>query len=147
MRRLLLVAIIVGFIGAIGLGLIFANSSDNKPSATINGQRLNLEVIASPEAQAKGLSGREAIGEDEGMLFVFQDTSEHCMWMKDMRFSIDMIWLDGTKRVVHMAKNVSPRTYPKNFCSQWPSKYVLETAAGKSEELGLRRGQQVQLEL
>lgn len=108
-----------------------------------SGQEISVEIVESPAAQAKGLSGRSCIDENWGMLFSFEDEAFREFWMKDMNFSLDIIWLDGEKFVVDVTKNISPETYPEAFTSNAPSQYVLEMGAGQAEKLGLTPKAQV----
>jgi uncharacterized membrane protein (UPF0127 family) len=73
------------------------------------------------------------------MLFVYDknDQANHCFWMKDMRFAIDIVWLDSSKRIVDIARDVQPQTYPNNFCPGRPTAYVLEVRANTARDLGL----------
>ena len=66
------------------------------------------------------------------MLFVFAKPSVQCFWMKDMQFPIDIIWLDSTKKVTHIETNVDPMTYPKQYCGDDTTKYVIELRAGEA---------------
>lgn len=101
---------------------------------------ITVEVVESPEDRTKGLSGRQNLADNRGMLFVFEESSqEHCIWMKDMQFSIDIVWLNEKKEVVYLRDNVSPETYPEAFCPDSPAKYVLELPAGKAEKLEIVR--------
>jgi uncharacterized membrane protein (UPF0127 family) len=145
-RSLVLVAIAMAVVGSLGVGLILAKGSD-RPTVEVDGRRFTLDIADTDDEREQGLSGRENMSKDDAMLFIFDDSSEQCMWMKDMHFNLDMVWLDNTKRIVHIENNLSPQTYPKSYCSQWPSKYVIELNSGTSKELGLRNGQQVQLNL
>lgn len=117
------------------------------PVAVVGRQVIRLDVVRSEAAREKGLGGRIGLADNQGMLFVFDDTNEHCFWMKDMRFSIDMIWLNARGRVEHIEKNVSPDTYPETFCPNKPSKYMLEVVAGMASDLRLRTGSSVALRL
>ncbi|QQS69230.1 DUF192 domain-containing protein [Candidatus Saccharibacteria bacterium] len=99
-----------------------------------------LEIADSEEERIRGLSGRERLAENSGMLFVFDPPQQACMWMKSMRFSIDMLWLDTAKKIINMSADVSPQTFPKLFCATKPASYVLElpsgTIAGQSFAVG-----------
>lgn len=60
--------------------------------ATLSGKQFQFEVVNSYASQLLGLSNREEIGSD-GMLFVFHRPDKHQIWMKDMKFDLDLIWL------------------------------------------------------
>ena len=107
---------------------------------------ITLEEVVNREDKARGLSGRDYLPIDKGMLFDFGDSGEHCMWMPDMHFSIDMIWLDQSGEVVDIAEDVHPDTYPETFCNETaPARYVIEVNAGVAETAAMSPGQQIQL--
>jgi uncharacterized membrane protein (UPF0127 family) len=62
--------------------------------ATLSGKQFRFEIVNSYASQLLGLSNREEIGSD-GMLFVFHRPDKHQIWMKDMTFNLDLIWLRG----------------------------------------------------
>lgn len=124
--------LVAGFI----LGSIFLLTRPQPDVAGVAGQSFNIERADTEASRKKGLSGRDSIGAKDAMLFVFDKPGQRCMWMKDMKFSIDMVWLDASKRIVAIEHNVSPDTYPKNFCHD-NAQYVLEFAAGTAKRLGL----------
>lgn len=100
-----------------------------------------LERATTDQQRIQGLSGRDRLANDVGMLFDFANEDTHCMWMKDMKFSLDMVWLDAHKKVTHIAQHVSPGTYPESFCGL--GRYVLEVNAGLAEQRGIRVGKTV----
>lgn len=101
----------------------------------------NLEVADTDAKRIKGLSDRDALGEGRGMLFISDVAETQCFWMKDMRFSIDMIWLDDQKKVQKIVPSVSPDSYPSQFCHEQPSLYVLELNSGQSAKMGITVGE------
>lgn len=101
---------------------------------------LKVEVADTPFLQEKGLSGRENLNENEGMLFVFNFLDKHGFWMKDMNFPIDIIWLDEEMKIVWIEKNVAPLSYPKIFSPKSDAKYVLEVVSGFSQKSNLQTG-------
>ena len=123
-------------------GFLFLTPKSTKLS--LNDKTFFVEVAKDKNARAKGLSGREKLLPYHGMLFVFDSPGKHCFWMKDMKFSLDIIWIDESKTVVDVAKYVSPQTYPEFFCPSRPAKYTLEVAAGSIEQAGLEPGTLVQ---
>lgn len=90
-----------------------------------------------------GLSGRQGLGDDEAMLFVFPTSGQNLFWMKDMLFPIDMIWLDKNKKVSHIVRDAEPSSFPQTFGPSTPTMYVIETRAGIADEIGLRIGDKV----
>lgn len=93
-----------------------------------------IDVALTPEDRSRGLSGREGMKDNEGMFFIFEKAEFQNFWMKDMKFPIDIIWMDARFQVIDITKNLSPQTYPKTFTSRSPAKYVLEINAGVSEK-------------
>ena len=99
-------------------------------SIEVGGQKVYAAVADTEVARQKGLSGRSGLAPDEGMLFVFPQDGKYAFWMKDMRFSIDIVWLSRDGAVVYMVQNASPDTYPRDFVPREPARYVLELPAG-----------------
>lgn len=100
-----------------------------------------LAEVASTEAgREQGLSGRSSLGEGTAMLFVFDSADLWGIWMKDMQFSIDILWADAEGTIVTIEENVSPSTYPTAFRPQSPSLYVVELPAGFVAAHGISLG-------
>ena len=114
---------------------------DNKTRLIAPRGVLTVEVVDTPELRRQGLSDRQSLGNNEGMLFDFeQSSSQHCIWMKDMQFPLDIIWADENKQVVYIEQNVKLDTYPDSFCPDSVARYVLEINAGRSSEIGIEVG-------
>ncbi|MEI8012196.1 MAG: DUF192 domain-containing protein [Candidatus Omnitrophota bacterium] len=91
-----------------------------------------VEVVATDESREKGLMFRQGLKEGAGMLFVFDREDIYPFWMKNMRFPIDMLWLNRDKRVVDVKENV-PACMADPCPVYTPSAmalYVLELPAG-----------------
>jgi len=103
----------------------------NKTGNIIFGNKTILvEIADTPELQNQGLSGREALAESSGMLFVFSESDRYGFWMKDMQFPIDIIWLDDVFVVVDLRENLPPESYPQIFKPKEQARFVLEVNAG-----------------
>ncbi len=109
----------------------------------IDNQPVKAEDVKTPADRDKGLGGRKCIGRDQAMLFEFDKPGSYQFWMKDMKFPIDMIWLDSSRQVVTIAPNVDPSTYPQTFVSDTPAMYVLELRSGEATHLHIRNGQTI----
>ena len=114
--------------------------SENQEFIYIGDVKLAVEIADEPSEQTQGLSGREKMAEDEGMLFVFPQPFIASFWMKDMRFSLDFIWLDENGVIIAITPYISPDTYPQTFQPPSPVKYVLEVNAGWSTRYNIKAG-------
>lgn len=121
----------------------FPNGSKTINSVQIAGQNIKVILALTEDEQIKGLSVKDKLNENEGMLFVFDQIGKHNFWMKDMNFPIDIIWLGEDMKVVYVKENVHPETYPKTFGPEISSKYVLELVAGFSNKNNLKIGDSV----
>ena len=107
---------------------------------TIGTTTLHAAIAASPESQAQGLSNTLQILPDQGMLFVFDSPLVPRFWMKDMRYPLDMIWIDEHKHVVDVTNDVTPDSYPQTYAPKSPVQYVLEVEAGFALKHGIVEG-------
>lgn len=106
----------------------------------IGGTVVGAEVAKSPAAHRQGLSGRESLAQNAGMLFVFDESATHAFWMKDMSFALDIIWLDKNRTIVDIAEYIRPETYPQKFTPDHPARYALEVNAGFVDTHGVSVG-------
>lgn len=106
----------------------------------IDSVALRVEVATTAGQQEQGLSGRASLAEGAGMLFVFDEIATWGIWMKDMRFPLDIVWADDTGGVVTVAHDISPDTYPQVFYPTEPARYVLEVPAGFTTVHGVAEG-------
>jgi len=128
------VAILITIV-VITLGLYLTNK--NTQLTAPNGS-IDIEIAKTQNERLQGLSGKSGLDENQGLLFEFDETSQqNCFWMKDMLFSIDMIWLDENKSVINVIPNVAPETFPESFCPTKPAKYGFEISSGQSIKLGI----------
>lgn len=130
----------------LGLSLYFTSTRLN---TTVRiGHTVIVASVARSQAElVQGLSGTDSLSDGQGMLFVFPYASRWAMWMKAMRYPIDIVWLDSRKRIIDSALNVSPATYPSSFAPQAPALYALELPAGFSERHEILVGQTAQFNL
>jgi uncharacterized membrane protein (UPF0127 family) len=92
-------------------------------------------VASTEEDRVKGLSGTAKLHEGDALLLVFDHESEWPIWMKEMKYPIDIVWLNKDKKVVHIVKNAPPESYPyESFSPKRPAKYILELSAGTVEK-------------
>lgn len=109
----------------------------------INDHKFYAKVVSTPKAREKGLSGKNSLGSNQAMLFEYSGINASCMWMKDMKFNIDIVWLDSNKQVVDYKKSATPESYPETFCSKTPAQFVLELPDGSVSRLNIDLGSKV----
>lgn len=118
-------------------------------TATINNQRFNLTVAKSDQEKEIGLSERQSLPQDSGMLFVFEELNYYSFWMKNMRLPVDIIFIRGDQ-IVTIYENVQP---PKEettslpiYKPKEPADKVLEINAGLSRKHNFKEGNKVTFE-
>lgn len=112
---------------------------------TLGGSVIAVRVADSVCERELGLSGLSELAPNEGMLFVFPNDDRHGFWMRDMQFSIDMIWIASNGVVTDSASNVSPETYPTVFLPREEARYVLEIPAHATALYDIHRGDVLKL--
>jgi hypothetical protein len=107
------------------------------------------EVVDTKSSRELGLSGRDSMRNNEGMLFVFDYPGRYGFWMKDMNFPLDIIWINQNGYVVAIESNFTPESYlqnpPKTVMNGPPANYVLEVNTGIAEQLGIFLGSMVSI--
>ncbi|MDO8620239.1 MAG: DUF192 domain-containing protein [bacterium] len=156
-RKLLIGGGVILLIGA--LWMLVATRAPGEPQGpllSIGGNTISLEIADTDEERELGLGNREAIPPDSGMLFVFTESDAYGVWMKEMHFPLDVVWLASAKAdtgnsqddakkehdlvVVDIKENIAPETYPEEFYPSESVLYVLEIPAGTAKKNGIQIG-------
>jgi uncharacterized membrane protein (UPF0127 family) len=118
-----------------------------KKTITVGAKKVTVEVAKSQAARERGLSGRTSLCENCGMLFLFPKADFYPIWMKGMRFDIDIIWILGSK-VIGITPNVpypNPgETVLPTFRPPQAVDAVLEVPSGWAQKNGIKAGSLVQ---
>lgn len=125
-------------------GVVLA--SDWATAVLGDGTAFTLEIADTEVARARGYMEREQVGPKEGMLFVFEEPGRHSFWMKNCRISLDILWLDGSFRILEVAGGQPPCPADgpcPSVAPMRPARYALEFAAGTARAHGLRPGERV----
>lgn len=147
MKNRLVILLILGilFLSFIGLQKTTTNS---KQSATINGVNFNLEIAQTKEQKSIGLAKYKKIEKNFAMYFPFERKDYYSFWMKDMKFPIDIIYIDNEK-IVAIFKNVQNPKSPNDKLQVYnPEKLadsVLEISAGLSDKYNFKTGDRVSI--
>lgn len=92
---------------------------------------VQVELARTDESRARGLMFRRDLPRDRGMLFLFDETSEHPFWMHNTLIALDLIYLGEDRQVVGVVANAEPRTDTPRTVGK-PSRYVVEVAGGEA---------------
>lgn len=106
----------------------------------IGSTTVRASVADSLPERIQGLSDTPFLPDNVVKLFVFGAYGEHSIWMKNMNYSLDIIWMNKEGEIVHIEEKVSPDTYPQSFNSSVPAWYVIEANAGFVEENNIKIG-------
>lgn len=112
----------------------------------INNTEVDAREAISEEDKIKGLGVFEKIEENKGMIFIYENQGIYGFWMKNMKFPIDIIWIDENKKIIDITKSVSPETFPEVFKPKAPAKYILEVNAGFADENNIKEGDYTEFE-
>jgi len=112
---------------------------------TIGTVEVEASVADTLAKRIKGLSDTPFLPENVVKLFAFGVPGSHSIWMKDMNYSIDIIWAAEAGEIVHIEENVSPDSFPSSFSSPVPAWFVVETSAGFVAKNDIKIGDEVVL--
>jgi len=134
----------VFFLLLVGFWGCFHRPGGGITQVCFNDECIKVDVAVTHEERAKGLQFRKSMERNEGMLFIFSSSIRQSFWMKNTFIPLDIIWMDGRKRIVFIIPNILPCETEQ--CSVYTpdadAKYVLEVNAGVTTELGLVVGDQ-----
>ncbi|MFA6227217.1 MAG: DUF192 domain-containing protein [Candidatus Paceibacterota bacterium] len=117
----------------------------DKAQIEIGGKIIEVDVSDTDYKREVGLSGRNLLSDDTGMLFIFEKEGNYGFWMKDMNFPIDIVWINTDFSVIGIEKSVAISTYPKAFGQDYFAKYVLELPSGFSDKNSLMVGNKISI--
>jgi uncharacterized membrane protein (UPF0127 family) len=100
--------------------------------------RIEAEVVNTPQSRAQGLMHRREMAPQHGMLFIFTEDNQHCMWMKNTLIPLAVAFIDEGGRILNI-EEMKPQS-EANHCAVRPARYALEMNAGWFSQRGLKRG-------
>lgn len=112
--------------------VIFPNLPQSSTTVRLGDGVFRAKLATNDADRQKGLSGVTNMSADQALLMVYPESSKWGIWMKDMKVSLDIVWLDEDKKVVYIVKNAEPADDAslKTFVPKSVAKYVLELPAG-----------------
>lgn len=150
LTALLLCGLFLSSLAVTGCDEQVPKPGDQTITVDIAGEPFTLELALTQAQRFKGLSGRQDIAKDGGMLFVFTDAAKRYFVMRDCLVPIDIVFIAPGGRIVKMHEmQVEPLDTPEHelvrYDSQWPAQFVIELKAGSIERLALKPGQKLEL--
>jgi uncharacterized membrane protein (UPF0127 family) len=100
-----------------------------------------VEVASTQAAREQGLSGRLELEPNRALLMVFPSQDRWGIWMKDMNFPIDIVWLNKEKKVVYIKKNAPFDDQTTIYKPETSALYVVELSAGATSSKSIAVGE------
>jgi len=100
--------------------------------------QIDAQVAQTTEQRMVGLMFRKEMPQHEGMLFVFEQPSQQCFWMKNTLLPLSAAFIDDDGTVVNV-EDMKPKTL-ESHCSAKPVRYVLEMNQGWFAKKGIKPG-------
>ena len=128
--------------------MLFVFNTKSKSYIVINDKSFKIDVAITNSQKSKGLAKYEKIPNDFGMLFLMGKSDYYTFWMKDMKFAIDIIYIDDNK-IVDIFENVekpnSKSETPRSVKSRFVSNKIFEINSGLSKKYGFKKGDSVKI--
>ena len=99
---------------------------------------IRAEVAADMATRSRGLMFRKSLAQNAGMVFVFDEASQHCMWMKNTYVALSVAFLDEQGTIINI-ENMAPQT-EDTHCAARPARYALEMDRGWFAARGIKPG-------
>lgn len=103
---------------------------------------IQAEVAASPAQRQTGLMFRTQLPANGGMLFIFDEKTEHCMWMRNTLMALSVAFIDDDGRIINI-EDMQPKTETIH-CARQPVRYALEMELGWFKQRGIKPGVKIQ---
>ena len=120
--------------------LAYAQAQPQLPTTQLTaGMHLvRAEVAADFTTRMQGLMYRESLGPNAGMLFVFDEVSAHCMWMKNTLIPLSVAFVDAGGTIVSIS-DMQPKS-EQSHCAAKPALFALEMTKGWFAQRGIKPG-------
>jgi uncharacterized protein len=100
--------------------------------------QIDTQLAQTPEQRQIGLMWRKEMPQHEGMLFIFEQPSQQCFWMKNTLLPLTAAFVADDGTIVNL-EDMKPQT-TEPHCSAKPVRYVLEMNKGWFAKKGIKAG-------
>lgn len=147
-------AVIIGVVGVLSIPKDVKLEQAEFPRGIIkiDDVTLQVQIADTRPLQTRGLMFQEKLPYDEGMLFIFEGEDVRSMWMLNMQFALDVIWIDEEGNVVHIERDAQPcksalETMACTFTNgnSEKAKYVLEVTSGFVDKFDITEDSRIEL--
>lgn len=125
------------------LSILVLNYKNTENTIKTPNKIYKVLISNTDQKRMTGLSNTKNLNKDTVMLFIFEKPDMYGIWMKDMLYPIDIVYLDNEMNVVSFFDNVKPSSYPEIFYPEEKSRYIIEMNAGQRLESGLYKNTKV----
>lgn len=148
-NKLILMPLIVVILAAVSF-IAYSATRHKEPYewiVEVGGKKLYVEIADTDEEQTKGLSGRQNMSANHGMLFTFPDEAQHAFWMKDALLPLDLIYFDKDMKATDIKGSFQPCTSGVclAFIPRHKALYVLEVNAGFASKYRIKEGAELKI--
>lgn len=104
---------------------------------------IQAEVAANDAQRELGLMNRKAMGQNEGMMFIFDRPAKQCMWMKNTLIPLSVAFINSDGVILNI-EEMQPKS-EQNHCASQPALYALEMNAGWFKRKNIKPGSKIEL--
>ena len=119
---------------------LFAPARAELPAVELSAgmHRITAEVANSAGTRMQGLMHRKSMAQNAGMVFAFEESGLHCMWMKNTLIPLSVAFIDESGAIINIA-DMKPQT-EQSHCATRPARYALEMNQGWFAQRGIKPG-------
>ena len=99
---------------------------------------IRAELADNMGTRMEGLMHRKSMPQGSGMVFVFEETAAHCMWMKNTLIPLSVAFIDEAGAIINIA-DMQPHS-EQSHCAARPARYALEMNKGWFAQRGIKPG-------
>jgi len=142
MRRTLWTVIAIFAVIVLAIGIVLLTRSEQRTNVTLGGTTFSSRIAKTDASRSKGLAGVTNLAPNQAMLLAFKTDDKWQIWMKDMKISIDILWLDSDKKVIYIVNDAPFQNGTSTiYTPDSDARYVLELAAGTAKAKNIEVGQ------